>query len=281
MANYDYYSVRFKLMTEMLGTCTSASIWQKHIIEKAKKEIAKANKLSGKITKALEKYRGEDISTEKNISELKGIIRSYQQMLGKRDELPESIDELLEYAQEIEADFTEMCKEGDAEACTIFMKDDQGWPQISTHMILGNLKENLRIMVNNGDKSILNYKNSVGEVGALDLKPIESYMRPSHDIMRKADGAPDLLERPISFERMGKKQTAIQLSERLPIDTTFGCTLRVRRLSPLTETALHVLFDLGKNNGLGAWRGSGNRGAYWFKLEKLHDYEEEKPEGWN
>jgi hypothetical protein len=83
---------------------------------------------------------------------------------------------------------------------------------------------------------------------------------------------------------MGKKEAVIAVSEQLPEGTEFGCILRVRKGSAITENALRKLLDLGKNQGLGANRGSGNMGAYRFKLEKLINYEEKAPkgfEGWD
>ena len=57
--NFDYYRVNYKLRTPMLGTATETSIMKEHIIEKAKKEIAKANRLGNKISKAYDKYKGK------------------------------------------------------------------------------------------------------------------------------------------------------------------------------------------------------------------------------
>jgi hypothetical protein len=43
---------------------------------------------------------------------------------------------------------------------------------------------------------------------------------------------------------------------------------------------LKKLLDYGKNNGLGQWRGSGNKGAYAYKLDAI-DYKETLPDGWS
>jgi hypothetical protein len=278
MSGFDYYKVELRLITEMLGTCCEASIYDKHILQKAKKEIAKVNKIKAK----LELHGSADIPIEKEIAELTAVIRAYQAIVGKKgDPLPKDHKALMEYAAELDAEYAAAVKKGETAKATVFMKDESGWPIISSHMIVGNLKANLKAIVNNGDKSIVKTKVACGEICALDVKPIEDFMRPSKDIVRDGEGKPVLCERPIQFERMGKKETAIAQSEALPVGTEMSCTLRVRKDSPFTEKGLRTLFDLGKSNGLGAWRGSGNRGAYVYKLTALPGYVETLPEGWN
>ena len=89
-------------------------------------------------------------------------------------------------------------------------------------------------------------------------------------------------ERPIRFkDAKGRDKSAISMSERLPKGTEMKCTLRVRTESPFTEDALRKIFTLGRNLGFGAWRGSGHKGAYVFKLKKLRGFvDPEVPEGW-
>lgn len=289
---YDYYKVSFKLVTPMLGTATEGSVYAEHVIEKAKKEIEKANRIQKKISKNSDKYVGSEITKEKEIMELQGALRALSQAVGKPiDKMPETPEAILELSLALETIFQEQIKNLDSVKATMFLRNEYGHPMIASHMIVGNLKENLRIMVNNGDKSILTSKVSVGETMALDVKPIEPFMMPDKDILRaenedqvpvshKGKNVLDsrgrvLLERPISFDQMGKRTTAIQLSEQLPEGTKFSATLRVRAGSPITEGNLRKLLDFGKNNGLGAWRGSGNMGSYKYKLEKLEGYVEE------
>ena len=275
MTTFTYYKLNLKLLTEQLGTCTEVSIYEKHVQEKAKKEIADANRLA----KKLSKYKGVEFSDEKQAEELKGILRSYMQRSGVLHELPNTIPELVELAALIKEEFESSMDEGGS-APTVFMRDKDGFPMISTHMILGNLKENLKIMTNNGDKSIAKSKVSVGEMGALDIKVVEDFIIPSMDIIRNDEGKPQLLERPIKFERMGKVETAICRSEYLPIGTEYECTLRIRTGSPMNNLeTLKTLFDLGLNNGLGQWRGSGKKGSYTYKVEPI-TYKEKLPEGW-
>lgn len=287
--NWDYFDVQFKLRTPQLATCTEASIMQEHQFKKAQKEIKKANKLTDRITKIAEQWRGAEFTDDKLVLELKGIITHFAELSGQQiDEFPEDKDEMLELAGEVEEKYKEILSKTQQKA-NVFMKYKKGngdiWPIISTHMILGNLKANSRVITNNGDKSIFPSKVSIGEVMSLDVKAVEPFMVPSHDVERNEDGSIRLYERPIRFNRQGKEETAIAITEQLPINTEFGCTLRVRRNGIVNEQSLRKLFDLGKNQGFGAWRGSGNMGAYSFKLTKLKkDYKEpvlEGHEGWD
>lgn len=298
---FDYYKLQFMLTNPMIGTATETSIYYEHVLEKAKKEIAKANKLGKMVTKALSKFQGPEITEDKTVKELKGVVAAFCQLVGKPLTLPDTVEELLALATELEEDFNAQLKTGDQVKATVFLKNEKGMPIISTHMILGNLKENLRIVVNSGDKSVISSKVAVGETMALDVKFVEDFMETSEDIMRaptqvecdekwgftsKGKNTVDpkgrvLLERPIVFDRMGKRETAIAMGEQLPKGTTFGCTMRVRKESKMTEDALKEFLNLGKSNGFGSWRGSGNMGSYVFKLEKLPEYKEQVAEGWS
>lgn len=264
----------------MLGTATEVSIYNEHILQRAKKEIKKANKLGEKVTKVLAKYQGPDISEAKEIAELKGVLRAYQELTGNKEDIPDNVEAILAMAKECEEEFNEIVKAGEARKATVFLKDEKGWPIISTHMIIGNCKENLKIIVNNGDKTKIKYKTVIGEVMALDIKPIDEFMIPSKDILKNEKGERVLDERSIRFNRMGKEETAIALSEQIPEGATFGTTLRIRKNSPIDKELLEQLFDMGKNNGLGCWRGSGNRGAYLYKLEYLPEFKEVFEDGW-
>lgn len=288
-ANFDYYRVDFKLRTEMLSTCNEHSMMDVHVMEKTKKAIKEANKLNGRMNKILDKYIGTEIPDAKQVHELQGLIRTFAELVGKpaRIDLPNVYDELLPIVAEIEADYHELLKKGEEVRATVFMKQPRNgdprdiWPVISTHIILGNLKELIRIITNNGDKSILSTKVSIGETMAADVKAVEEFMFPNMDITRDEEGNRVLLERPILFNDKGVTKTTIGVSETLPAGAEFGCTLRVRKNSPITEAALRKLFDLAKNDGFGAWRGSGGKGSYFYKLEKLPKFKEPVPEGWN
>lgn len=299
---YRYYKISMKLIREMLGTCSEASIMYEHNLKKSQKAIKKANKMvekrekAKKYTKETTKYAGPELTDEKVISDLTGIIRGYQALIGRKEDIPTELEELLTYAKELEAEHDELLKKGSSQKATIFMKDKTtGLPIISSHMILGNFKENLKITTNNTvdskDSKAAKSKVSVGEMMALDAKCIEEYLKPVDeegnwvDIVRKAPDkegvrAPDLLERQINFMRMSEKETAIAISERLPEGAIFHYHLRVRADSPFND-ALVELLEYGKNNGLGAWRGSGNKGAFVYKVEEIPENPYPRNDGWN
>lgn len=301
---WNYYKLELKLKTPMMGPGSSIELFKAHVIEKAKKEIAKANKLGAKVAKSMEKFKGSEISEKKELLELQSLLRGYCQLLGKQVEIPETVEGVLELSQELSKELeTVLENENSGARPTVFFRDTQGMPIISTHMILGNIKENVKIVVNQEDSKeskMFKSKVSVGEAGALDIKAVEFFMKPSNDILRGDDeflktfsdaglyGKGNLiaeesgriiLERPIRFDVMGVSKTAIQRSEILPTGTEMSCTLRVRQGSKFTEELLTKIFHLGKNNGLGPWRGSGNMGSYFFKLTKIEDFKEEIPEG--
>lgn len=281
-SNWRYYKLQLKLLREMLGTNPEASIYHAHVIQKAKKEIKKANSVSKKLAKSLEKYKDVEIPDSKEVEELKGIIRAYMEITGNKKSLPNDLPAILEIVKEVEEEFNELEKQFEEVKATVFQRDENGWPRISTHMILGNFKENLKIMVNGEDSKeskLVKSKVGVGEMMALDLKVVEEFIKPSKDIVRNDGGDRVICERPISFDRMGKKETAIAMSEQLPIGTEFEMTLRVRSASKINDM-LDILLDMGKNNGLGAWRGSGNKGSYVYKLEELKGYKEDFGDGW-
>ena len=282
--SFDHYKLEIKLKTEMLGTCTDADIYHEHVIRKAQKLIKQANIIGTKLTKQLKKYEGKEISVEKELSEIKGIVRRYGEILGKQEKLPNTIQGIMEYNESIQAELDEFFEAKEMQkGISIFMRDEDQWPMISTHMILGNIKGNLRTIVANSPKGscAITSKVAVGEVGALDVSPVEEFIRPSYDIKRNAKGEPKLLERTVRFNQMGKEVTAILRSESIPVGAKFICHLRVRKDSPFNQNQAKLLKDVlacGVNQGLGAWRGSGNKGQYIYRLTKIASSEVESLE---
>lgn len=273
--NFSYYKLQLKTLREMLGTCPSCDVMHEHVIEKARKQIKEANALESKMTKKLNKFLGDDISAMQEIKELQNIIRTYSQILGKTIELPEELSSLLELSKELNIEMESMIKSGSAQKATVFMRDPLLNPIISSHMILGNIKEILRTRINSGDKSVFKSKVQLSECAALDVKVVEKFLVASKPVN------PNVLVRPIRFDQMGKQVTALVASESLPEDTEFTCTLRVRVGSPLDDMdTLRDIFDMGKSLGLGQWRGSGNYGSYIFKLTHLPDFTESFSDGW-
>ncbi len=284
---WSYYRVRLKLTTPQLGTCTSSSIWRDHVLAKSKKLIAEANQLTKRMKKALEKYEGDAIRQDKEDAEVRALIRTYQEKMNRIEEVPAEREEMLRYAERLDVEYLAYIESGEEAKSTVFMRDpSDGWPVISSHMIVGNLKENLKIVVNNnvkkrGDVPGLKSKVSVNEMIRLDLRPVEEFIRPSMDVAKDEHGRPRIMERPIRFEdNFGKTKTAIALSEYLPAGAEYEFHIRVRNDSPWNdEEQLQMFFDYGEGNGLGQNRGSGY-GQYLAKVEKVNYDPSNRPDGW-
>jgi hypothetical protein len=255
------------------------------VLKKNQEMIKQANALQKKLTKSLEKFRGDPISSDKEYEEIAGIVRRYQELLGKKEDLPDSKEGLLSYAEGLEREYAEA--NGKCMEPTFFMRTKDGKIQISNHMVLGNLKENLKICTNNNttDKKdkVLPSKVAVGEVMALDVKPVEEFSTATKDILRQEDNSPQLCVRPLRFQGQHGIETALSASEILPVGTEFEMHLRVRKDSPLNKDGgapIVDLLDLGKSNGLGQWRGSGCKGQFCFQFDPV-DYDPSGiPEGW-
>jgi len=279
---FVYKKLNYKFLTEVLGTCTEVELYNEHILKKAQKEISKANKLQNKIVKSLEKYKGVEISNQKEFEELKAILRAYQERVGKRDPIPDALEDLLTYAKEVNEEYESLLEKGETQKFTVFMRDAEGRAILSTHMFIGNFKANLKSLINNSEKGsfAINSKVSAGEVMSTDVKVVEDFVRPSLDIVRNDKGEPRLLERPIRFELMGKTQTAIAMSEYIPAGAEVTFTLRIRKGSPFLGV-LPELLKMGRNNGIGQWRGSGKKGIFMYKIEDCeapkHEWEND---GW-
>jgi len=282
MSLFVYKKIHYKFLTEVLGTCTEVELYNEHVLKKAQKEIAKANKLQDKIIKSLEKYKGVEISHQKEFEELKAVLRAYQERVGKRDPLPDTIEDLLVYSKEVTEEYEALLAKGETQKSTVFMRDESGHAIISTHMFIGNYKENLRSMINNSEKGSLAIKSKVatGEVMATDAKVVEDFVKPSLDLVRNEKGEPCIIERPIRFDRMGKTVTAIAMSEYIPAGAEVTFTLRIRAGSPFLDL-LPYLLEMGRNNGIGQWRGSGKKGSFMHKMEDCPEPKHEwEKDGW-
>ena len=299
---FMYKKLDFLLFRDMLATTTgNVSIWTEHIIQKSRKEIKSANAMEKKIAKAHARYIGDNISEMKELAEYKAIIRSLRQTVKEvpdhdeelaSREVPNDMEEVLAYGRELQEFIDAAIKRGETQKKTVFMLeeldevDEKGnkktWPVISSHMVLGNFKENLRNIINNSPKEKSIYtKVSCGEIMAGDIKCVEEFLKPTIDLKRDKNGKPQVCERPLHFDLKGERMSAIAMSEIIPAGAIFSCHLRIRRESPIVNMLVELL-HMGKNNGLGAWRGSGGKGAYYFKLRDCTYAEAEKiPEGWN
>jgi len=282
---FDYYDLQLRLREPMLGTNASVDIMHEHVINKSREQIKLANAASKKISKSLKKYKGENISQQKEIEELKGILRAQQELLNVKEEIPNALDDILLYSKDVEQRLDNYLQDHELYKSTVFLRDSNGNVGISSHMILGFVKAVLANVINGGDKSILKSKVQMGESMSMDLKFCETFLVASHDIIRDPETKERILNiRPLRFTRMGQIMSALAASEQLPPKTTFSTTLRIRRDSKINDLeVLESIFSHGKNIGLGAFRSSNMFGTFDFKLKKLEDYVElveNSEEGW-
>lgn len=280
---FDYYSLQLRLRQPCLGTNSSVDIMHEHVIKKSREQISLANASSKKISKSLKKYVGPNITEEKEIEELKGILRAQQELLNIKEEIPNTVNEIINYSKELEGRLDDYLSENELHKSTIFLRDEAGNVGISSHQILGNLKAILATIINSGNKDIMKSKTQMGECMSMDLKFVETFLPASQDIMRDPATKERILNiRPIRFNnKMGQVTSALAASEQLPAGTQFSTTLRVRSDSPINNMeTLEYLLSHGKNIGLGAWRNSNQYGAYDFKLFKLQNYTEALEPGW-
>jgi hypothetical protein len=113
------------------------------------------------------------------------------EMLEKQgDAQQELLEHLLPYKNQYLKD-----KDGE------LIKDKEGnavpikWPVISSHMIVGNIKANLKTIINNSPKTKeLTSKVACGEIMASDIKPIEQFLLPTRPLKKDATGQIEICE---------------------------------------------------------------------------------------
>lgn len=279
---FDYWDFKLKLIQPCLGAQASANIMSEFVNEKNKKLIAQANSSEKKLLKSLKKYKGDQISQEKEIEELTALLRQRQQLIDIHEPIPTTVAEIVEYSKSLEERVAEYLENQDSEEvhkATVFLRDEKGMPAISTHIILGQLKSILSNVTNNSsdkESRIFKSKVAIGEALSMDFKFVETLVSFDKDIMKNEDGTRNLLIRPIRFMRMGQSVTAIAASEQVPAGATTSMTFRIRKDSPLNdEETLKYLFEHSKNIGIGSYRNSNMYGAYVFQLKKLENFKED------
>lgn len=282
---FSYYELQIRTRHPLLGTNASVDIMQEHVINKSREQIALANRSTKKISKSLKKYVGPDIGKEKEIEELKGILRAQQELLNVKEEIPDTLEDIMAYSDDLQQRLDNHFEDTELHKSTVFLRDEEGNVGISSHMILGNIKAILSNVINSGNKEFIKSKVQLGEVASMDIKFLEPFLVASKDILRDPLTKERILNiRPIRFVRMGATISAIAASEQLPAGTQFTTTLRVRKESPLNSMEiLNFIFDHGKNIGLGAFRNSNCYGSYDYKLTELKNFVEKvegSAEGW-
>ena len=128
ISTFDFYKLSIKLLTDKWMLWSRYLIADEHILKKAQKMIKEANKQSAKLLKAYEKYKGsEEIDPAKELAELQGIIRRYEELVGKKTDLPNDAPALLKYAAALEAEFDEKAQNGAERQATVFSGAVQLW----------------------------------------------------------------------------------------------------------------------------------------------------------
>lgn len=281
MANvFEYYDLQIRLRQVMLGTNSSVDPMKEHCINKSRQQIELANRSTKKISKSLKKYVGPNISEEKELEELKGILRAQQELLNVKEPIPETLEEILVYAADIQQRLDNHFEDSELHKSTVFLRDEKGNVGISSHMLLGQFKAVLSNVINSGNKDIIKSKVQLGENMSMDIKFLETFLVASQDIIRDPETKERVLNvRPIRFSRMGQTVSALAASEQLPAGTIFSTTMRVRKDSNLNNVeVLEFILDHGKNIGLGSFRNSNHYGSFDYKLKKLPNFVE-KVEG--
>lgn len=273
---FSYYELSIRLREPMLGTNASTDIMREHVINKSREMIKLANKSQKKIAKNLKKFVGVEISEQKEIEELKGILRAQQELICIKEEIPEDIVEILAYGKDLEARVDEYLKDKELYKSTIFLRDEGGNVGISSHMILGFMKSVLANIINSGNKSILKSKVQMGEALSMDIKFLETFLMSSFDILRNPENKERILNiRPIRFMRMGQSISALAASEQLPAGASFSTVMRVRKDSNLNDIeVLKFILQHGKSIGLGAYRNSSHFGQFDYKINLIKNYVE-------
>lgn len=285
---FDYWKFQIKLIQPMLGTQASVDIMHEFVNEKNKKQMELAARSEKKLLKSLKKFKGDELTEEKEIEELTALLRQRQQLIGVMETIPTTLNEILEYSKEledrVEKHFEDKSESSEVHKATCFLRDQEGHPAISTHMVLGQVKQVIANITNNSkDKTTTIWKSkcAASEGLSMDMKFLETLVPFNSDIEKNEDGSRKLVVRPLRFMRMGQSVTAIAASEAIPAGAECMMTLRIRRESPLNNVdTLQHIFQHAKNIGLGAYRNSAMYGAYVFKLEKLEGFKEKIEEGW-
>lgn len=137
---------------------------------------------------------------------------------------------------------------------TGFHKDDDG-SFIYNYMILGNIKANIKVLIDSGAiEKVTAYKKVCDTCLKVYPRRIR-FENKSHP-----DGS---MERALRAMTAKGERTFISRSDYIDEDATFSFDVKlIKNKNKLTSTALLKALKLGEEYGLGQWRGSGGYGAY-------------------
>lgn len=162
----------------------------------------------------------------------------------------------LKTMEELEEEI-EACPESKEKTATSFPKDTFGIFMFN-YMILGNIKANIFILMCNGAGKVLNYKKSADLFCKVGPRKIRFYRKNEQLINNDS-----CLERSCRTRDKHGSRTFLAKSDTVEPKTRFNFNVRLLRNDRgLTTEILVNALKLGKENGLGQWRGSGGYGTY-------------------
>lgn len=152
----------------------------------------------------------------------------------------------------------EMSTFPEGRGATSFSRDSESI-FIYNYMLLGNIKANLKILMDNGAiPKITNYKK-VGDL-FLEVGPREIRFHRDGELIKEPEGT---LERPIRGFTAKGERTFLGKSDIIREGARFSFQVKIlRNINGMTPAAVLEAVKLGKVHGLGQWRGSGKYGKY-------------------
>ncbi len=153
----------------------------------------------------------------------------------------------------------ESCPDETEKAATGFHKDVFGL-LIYNYMILGNIKSNLWILMCNGLGKVLSYKKSCDLFVKVGPRKIRFYRDAEEEPLMQPDGA---IERSLRAQTAKGERVTLAKSDYVKEKTRFKFKVKLLRNDRGLDMEMLVnALKMGKENGLGQWRGSGNYGQY-------------------
>lgn len=276
------YHVVIECLNSLLGSCPAdPSIYSMHLQNKHNKLIDQIKKKASKEKTTLTYNGAEPIPQEKFDRELELLIGSLERSLRRSftdDEKALLIAGDKSFVQSIFNKETQ-----DFGNATVFLKDENDHPVISSHMILGFLKSagivvcratpkagKRKALDENGEElgSGTMYSSQATTTMLLNqhVKILPELLRASRDIERDDSGMPKLYERPLQAKTPLGPRSCLAASEVLPKGTQFEFDIWILGGdNVITQKHLEEAFSIMPFKGLGAWRCSGNHGGFEVK----------------
>lgn len=162
----------------------------------------------------------------------------------------------LKTMEELEEEI-ESCPD-DEKGATGFHKDTFGL-FFYNYMILGNIKQNIFILTCNGLGKVLAYKKACDLFINVSPRKVRPY-RGDDETLMQPDGS---IERPLRAQTAKGERIVLAKSDLIEAKTRFKFEVKLLRNDRGLDMEMLVnAIKMGKENGLGQWRGSGNYGQY-------------------